>query len=632
MAKPKLTVTVEPTSGNKLYYQAQAPSFKGGTARTKIIVCLRIKNNESKKVRVTGIAFHYPGSTRNPKRMDAETKSIVPDPPPDLSGIEANGWIEPGQTATWSNGVVNLTDDDDPEQAFNHEVFSGSVPPKISIHIKCEDYSTVVEKDFDLVRYKEPTVEGAFLFPFSVADLKSGEYFVTKGEHWANGGAWGLQIYALDISLQGTDDGALSSLKAGISKATKNSDFRIWEIPIRAVADGTIEEAFDDSPNNKYTGDFPDSPPTANHVWIKHGSMYVYYTHLKKGSIPAHLKPVTGEPKPFIRAGEELGLAGNSGNASGPHTHIHCAHGSTSGDLRPIVFRNARILDTGVSNPPAPDGDWVTLNAEGIPKEEVAIWPESTWPGFKVPTAGLTVRGDWGYKFWKGADYAEFSSEGQKYFDNGYPMTYASSFLDNGKRRWVGIARKSNEGTTTWISSSWSSFGQKATELHKDKGKRLIHVHAFKEGNTVKYFGLSQTGDWSNTAWMSDNYDEFSAKAKDLAKKENQALVHISNIVIDGTRRWIGIARGASFTTEFFTKPNLTEFLAKLASYDKAGKHCIHMFPYLKDDGRHWAGIVRKIDGPVEMWQNSNWDSFVEVVRYAQASQGRRLVAVEFPE
>jgi len=32
------------------------------------------------------------------------------------------------------------------------------------------------------------------------------------------------------------------------------------------------------------------------------------------------------------------------------------------------------------------------------------------------------------------------------------------------------------------------------------------------------------------------------------------------------------------------------------------------------------------------MWQNTNWDSFCEVVRYAQASQGRRLVAVEFPE
>jgi hypothetical protein len=29
MSAPDLTVTVEPTSGDKLYYQLQAPSFKG---------------------------------------------------------------------------------------------------------------------------------------------------------------------------------------------------------------------------------------------------------------------------------------------------------------------------------------------------------------------------------------------------------------------------------------------------------------------------------------------------------------------------------------------------------------------------------------------------------------------------
>ena len=37
MSAPDLTVTVEPTVGKKLYYQAMAPSFNGGTARTKIL-------------------------------------------------------------------------------------------------------------------------------------------------------------------------------------------------------------------------------------------------------------------------------------------------------------------------------------------------------------------------------------------------------------------------------------------------------------------------------------------------------------------------------------------------------------------------------------------------------------------
>lgn len=636
MSKPELTVTVEPTSGDKLFYQAQAPSLQGGTARTKIIVRLRITNNEDKKVQVTGIGFHFPGTNRSSIQMKAETKSIVPDSP-DQTAIEANGWIKPGVTATWSNGTVDLTDDDDSDQVFNQIYLTGSVPPKISIHIKCEGFADVVKKDFVLDRYTDPTVEGAFLFPFSVADLKPGEFFVTKGDHWSNGGPWGLQIYAHDISLQGTDNGVLSSFKTGISTATKNSHFRIWGIPIRAVADGTIEEAVDDLPNNDYTGEFPVVPPGSeapkpNHVWVKHGSVYVYYTHLQKGSIPDNLKPVTGKPKPFIRAGEMLGRAGNSGNSSGPHTHIHCAKGSTAGDLRPFVFRKAWVLDKVVTGLLQHAGGWVRLDAEGISKEEVAIWPASTWPGFKVPTAGLTVRGDWGYKFWKGDDFDEFSAQGQEHFDNGYPMTYASSFLDSGHRRWVGIARKSNEGINFWISSSWSSFLDKANDLHKDKGKRLIHVHAFKEADTVKYFGLAQTGNWSNTCWMSNSFDDFKTKAEELAKKEKRALVHISTIVVGGERRWIGISRGASYTTEFFTSQSLTEFLDELARHDKRGRHCIHMFPYLTQGEHHWAGIVRKIEGPVEMWQNTNWDSFCEVVRYAQASQGRRLVAVEFPE
>jgi Peptidase family M23 len=629
MGAPKLTLDVEPTSGDKLYYQAQAPSYDGGDAAFKIIVCMRITNKEKKKIRVTQIGFHFPGTNRDSWQMKAETKAMVIEGS-DKTGIEVNGFLDSGQTGIWCNGTVDLTDDDDPEQVFNHVVLSGSAPKKISIHVKCDGFSEVAKKEFDLVKYTNPTDEGAFLFPFSVADMGTGEYFVTRGEHWADGRPYGLQIYALDISLQGIDDGFLSKLKPGITNAKRNEDFRIWNTPVRAVADGTIEEAWDDSPNNVYTGDgFPDNPPTANHVWVKHGNMYVYYTHLIKGSIPDHLKPVSGEPQPFIRAGEELGRAGNSGNASEPHTHIHCAHGSTDGDLRPIVFRKARILAKLFHNPPGAK-DWVTLNAEGIPTGEVSIWPESTWPGNKVPTAGLTVRGDWKYKFWQSDNYDEFEAKGNDYFDKGYLMTYASSFIDNEHRRWVGIARESHGGVNFWISPDWTSFVSKV-DSHLANDKRLIHVHAFQDGNDVNYFGLVQTGDWKNSCWRSDSIEEFSEVTHDLAQNKGKALVHISNIVVDGTRRWIGIAREASYKTEFFIANSLTEFLRKLEDYEKEGRHCIHMFPYSTADEDRWAGIVRHIDGPVEMWQNTNWDSFNEVVRYAQASQGRRLVGVEFP-
>ncbi|SHG74665.1 Peptidase family M23 [Chryseolinea serpens] len=633
MSKPNLTIAVEPVLDNKLRYLAQAPSFKGGTARSKIIVRLRITNNENKKVQVTHIAFHFPDSSIPKKGMEAVTKAIDPDDRADgESTIDINGWINPHKTATWSNGTVNL-DADGTQQAFNQYYHDGPAPKKISIHVQCADFSeVVVTKDFELAPFTSPTTEGAFLFPFSAADIKSGEYFVTRGEHWANGGADGWQIYAHDIFLEGSVNGEpISQYKDGITKPTKNSDFRIWGIPVRAMADGIVVKAQDDTPANTYTGESPPSPaPEANHVWVKHGEVYVYYTHFQQHSIPAELKPTAKNPKPFVRAGDMLGRAGNSGNASGPHTHVHCAYGDMYGALVPFPFRKAWIVDTKKSNPPKNNSQWERLDAEGIPREYVAIWPESTWPGFKVPTAGLTVHGTWDYKFWKSEDFDSFKTKVHAYADAGYPITYASSFLDNGHRRWVGVFRKSTDKSSFWVKDTWSSFADEATRQHSEHGKRTIHVHAFDDGGTTKYFGIAQEGTWANTCWMSDSWDAFKTKVSELAH-DGRALVHVSNVALNGSRHWIGISRSAGYTTELFYSTSLTEFESKLDAYKVHGKYCIHMFPYVNGSEHRWAGIVKKMDGPVEMWQNTNWDSFVEVVRYAQQSQQRRLVAVEFP-
>ncbi|HEY9046086.1 MAG TPA: M23 family metallopeptidase [Ohtaekwangia sp.] len=633
MPKPNLTIAVEPVLDNKLRYLAQAPSFNGGIARSKIIVRLRITNNENKKVQVTHIAFHFPDSNIPKKGMEAVTKAIAPDDRPGESTIDINGWINPHITATWSNGTVNL-DADGTQQVFNQCYIDNPAPKKISIHVQCADFSeVVVTKDFEMAPYTSPTTEGAFLFPFSVADIKSGEYFVTRSEHWANEGAYGLQIYAHDVFLEGSVNGEnISPYKDGITKPTKNADFRIWGVPVRAMADGIVIEAIDDTPANTYTGEFPPSPvPDPNHVWVKHGDVYVYYTHFQQHSIPAELKPTAQNPKPFVRAGEMLGRAGNSGRASGPHTHVQCSYGAQKGVLIPFPFRKAWIVDKEKSDPPKNNSKWVRLDAEGIPKEYVAIWPESTWPGFKVPTAGITVPGNWDYKFWKSDDLDSFKTKVNAYAGDGYPITYASSFLDNGHRRWVGIFRKSNDKTHDWVSNNWSSFIEEANLQHNDHGRRLIHVHAYDDGGTIKYYGIAQVGTWGNTCWMSDGWDSFKAKVSELAH-DGRALVYVSNVVLNGSRQWIGIARSADYTTELFYSTSLTEFESKLDSYKEHGKYCIHMFPYNNGNEHRWAGIVKKMDDPAKMWQNSNWDSFVEVVRYAQQSQQRRLIGLEFPQ
>ena len=120
----------------------------------------------------------------------------------------------------------------------------------------------------------------------------------------------------------------------------KNEDYRIYGKPVRAMADGVVVEALDTMNSNVITADaqghlqFPDptpNPVSGNHVFVQHGTEVVKYCHLQKGSVPAELKV----PGAKVWAGQTLGLAGNTGNSTNPHTPripastdppvVHCA-------------------------------------------------------------------------------------------------------------------------------------------------------------------------------------------------------------------------------------------------------------------------------------------------------------------
>ena len=100
-----------------------------------------------------------------------------------------------------------------------------------------------------------------------------------------------------------------------------------------------------------------------------------------------------------VAAGETLGLAGNSGNSSNPHTHIQCQRDSLSGPLRGMPFRDAWVLDRTRFNSANSNSLWVSLKADGIPQEAVAIWP-SLWLPIRpfheaaIDPLALILRGD----------------------------------------------------------------------------------------------------------------------------------------------------------------------------------------------------------------------------------------------
>jgi hypothetical protein len=100
---------------------------------------------------------------------------------------------------------------------------------------------------------------------------------------------------------------------------------------------------------------------------------------MQKGSLNASLLT----PGATVKAGDFLGLAGNSGNASEPHTHIHAIQGTVpeTGPLRPLLFRGMSTIDPASLS--APNTGWATVNQQGPPIVPSGALP---WPAPTSPT------------------------------------------------------------------------------------------------------------------------------------------------------------------------------------------------------------------------------------------------------
>ena len=97
-----------------------------------------------------------------------------------------------------------------------------------------------------------------------------------------------------------------------------------YGVEVLAVADATVAEAHDDIPEapsiTAAQGAIPLENVSGNYVALDlGGGRYAFYEHLKHGSV----RVKAGDR---IKAGDVLGLLGNSGSSSsGPHLHFHVA-------------------------------------------------------------------------------------------------------------------------------------------------------------------------------------------------------------------------------------------------------------------------------------------------------------------
>ncbi len=98
---------------------------------------------------------------------------------------------------------------------------------------------------------------------------------------------------------------------------TRNEDYWCYGQPLFAPAAGTVVEALDGIPNNRPGEINPEPHAGGNHLVIQTAEdEFLILAHMKQGSVLVK----QGDK---VRAGDPLGLAGNSGHSTEPHLHMH---------------------------------------------------------------------------------------------------------------------------------------------------------------------------------------------------------------------------------------------------------------------------------------------------------------------
>jgi len=242
-----------------------------------------------------------------------------------------------------------------------------------------------------LLPLESPIAGGSYRAWGEVRDLRPGEFWSVPGTPHALSGS---QVFGHDVILAVATPFGTSELLPG-TRGQRNEDFRAWGKPVYAMADGIVEAFRNDFEDNavpgrvalRIRGFFTPRPDgvgqdgNGNFVAItdRNRVEVVLYAHLQKGSVSAAI--VTNGPGHVVRAGDFLGVVGNSGNSDAPHLHIHASEpGSVpvwTGPGRMMPFRRGRIL-SWAEVPLATAASWVPLAERLFPLNGatgVALWP-----------------------------------------------------------------------------------------------------------------------------------------------------------------------------------------------------------------------------------------------------------------
>lgn len=177
-----------------------------------------------------------------------------------------------------------------------------------------------------------PAVESEFGLPLAGQLLVVGGHGVGEPHR----SAFDLPSQQFGWDFLGLSNDRLAILRGPLGNAPTVETFSCFGQPVLAPRSGivvTVVDGLADSDLVTGPASFDDDNRGAagNHVVIDHGNqIYSCLAHLRRGSVSV-------EPGRRVESGESIGAVGASGNAYGPHIHLHFMDGADLVTSNPVL-------------------------------------------------------------------------------------------------------------------------------------------------------------------------------------------------------------------------------------------------------------------------------------------------------
>jgi hypothetical protein len=230
----------------------------------------------------------------------------------------------------------------------------------------------------------------AAVFPLKSDDLNLNHRYKTGNHSTGAQQGHGKDI----IGLRHKGNNQWSDIIADNADWTDNTKHIIYGRKVYAMVSGTVVNCWRNAPENSKSGtkdqdvlDFYIGV-AGNHVLIKtDDGTYAEHAHMIPGTIaesicpnnkvkfdnpssstqPAEGNVVNGAK---ITKGQYLGLAGNSGNSTQPHVHVHMIKDGLALPM-PIEHGQTTPFTNGVTSP---NGPWTLTNGNALPTGNILVW------------------------------------------------------------------------------------------------------------------------------------------------------------------------------------------------------------------------------------------------------------------